>query len=134
MKYRPGFFIQLSSVLRSRVDAWKSMSSIGRVIANHPQSFPLSHRRVGYGRRSRTQQFALSLSEREEISWAEHQPLRAIARQLRRAPSTISREVRRNADCGYRASRSDQAAWDRALRPWIEQAGLSPMLARASIS
>ncbi|MCP4380146.1 MAG: IS30 family transposase, partial [Hyphomicrobiales bacterium] len=33
-------------------------------------------------------------------------------------PSTISREVRRNGGrIGYRATRSDQAAWDRALRP-----------------
>jgi IS30 family transposase len=38
--------------------------------------------------------------------------------QLERSASTISREVSRNGGLDrYRASRSDQAAWDRALRP-----------------
>lgn len=63
---------------------------------------------------------ALTLSEREEISRAivAGQSIRSIARQLGRAPSTISREIDRN--CGqeeYRASQADQAAWDRAHRP-----------------
>jgi len=45
-------------------------------------------------------------------------PFVAIARQLLRAPSTISREVGRNGGrAGYRAARSDQVTWDRALRP-----------------
>ena len=44
--------------------------------------------------------------------------LRAIASQLDRSPSTISREINRNGgyDC-YRASAADEAAWRRALRP-----------------
>jgi len=38
--------------------------------------------------------------------------------KLGRSASTISREVSRNGGSDrYRASRSDQAAWDRALRP-----------------
>jgi len=77
---------------------------------------------------------ALSLSEREEISrgLSAKQSLRAIARQLRRAPSTISREVRRNGgSVGYRASGSDQAAWNRALRPKICKLACHPTLARA---
>ena len=68
-------------------------------------------------RRSR---LALTLAEREEISRGLHAQLslRAIARQLRRAPSTISREVDSNGGRAfYRAVQSDQAAWDRALRP-----------------
>lgn len=63
---------------------------------------------------------ALSLAEREEISRglvAGHS-IRSIARLLRRAPSTISREIDRNGGpSGYRASLAEQAAWDRALRP-----------------
>jgi len=63
---------------------------------------------------------ALTLAEREEISRgiARDLSLRAIAARLGRAPSTISREVNRNAgpQC-YRASQADQAAWDRAQRP-----------------
>ena len=42
--------------------------------------------------------------------------IRAIAATLGRAPSTISREIRRNGGPGgYRASQADQAAWDRAV-------------------
>ena len=37
---------------------------------------------------------------------------------MRRAPSTVSREIRRNGGCkDYRASEADQAAWDQARRP-----------------
>ncbi len=44
--------------------------------------------------------------------------MRSIARKLRRAPSTICREVRRNGGLrAYRAARSDQRAWDCARRP-----------------
>lgn len=62
----------------------------------------------------------LTLAEREEISRGLQAELsrRRIADQLGRAPSTISREVRRNGGCRrYRATRADQAAWDRARRP-----------------
>jgi IS30 family transposase len=63
---------------------------------------------------------ALTLAEREEISRgiARNLSLRAIAARLKRAPSTISREVSRNGGLQhYRASQADQAAWDRAHRP-----------------
>ena len=44
--------------------------------------------------------------------------MRAIAFQLGRAPSTVSREIKRNGGYAcYRASKADQAAWDRARRP-----------------
>jgi IS30 family transposase len=63
---------------------------------------------------------ALTLSEREEISRAvvAGQSARSIATSLGRAPSTISRELKRNGgqEC-YRASQAEQAAWDRTLRP-----------------
>lgn len=63
---------------------------------------------------------ALTLAEREEISRAvtTGHSMRLIATRLGRAPSTISRELRRNGglEC-YRASQADQAAWDRTLRP-----------------
>jgi IS30 family transposase len=63
---------------------------------------------------------ALTLAEREEISraTAEGRSIRSIAAQLERAPSTVSRELRRNGgQAAYRASEADRAAWDRALRP-----------------
>jgi len=63
---------------------------------------------------------ALTLSEREEISRGVviGLSLRMIARQLSRAPSTISREIGRNGgQKRYRANQADKAAWNRAHRP-----------------
>jgi len=63
---------------------------------------------------------ALTLAEREEISraMAAGFSIRSIALILGRAPSTISRELKRNGGQGcYRAAQADQAAWDRAHRP-----------------
>ena len=63
---------------------------------------------------------ALTLAEREEISLAvvAGQSIRSIAATLGRAPSTISREIKRNGGHEhYRASQADQLAWDRARRP-----------------
>jgi len=77
---------------------------------------------------------SLSLSEREEISrgLSIKQSLRAIARHLGRAPSTVSREVYRNGGrAAYRATASDQAAWDRALRPKTCKLACHPSLRRA---
>ena len=57
--------------------------------------------------------WALSLPEREEISRAvvTGHSIRSIAEALGRAPSTISRELRRHGGRGgYRASRADQTA------------------------
>ena len=71
--------------------------------------------------RSRSR-LALTLAEREEILRAvvAGQSMRSIATSLGRAPSTISREIKRNGDREtYRASHADQAAWDRTCRPKI---------------
>jgi len=63
---------------------------------------------------------SLTLAEREEISRAmvAGESARSIAALLGRAPSTISREIKRNGgqEC-YRASQAELAAWDRTLRP-----------------
>ena len=63
---------------------------------------------------------ALTLEDREEITRgiAAHTSVRAIARSLGRAPSTISREIQRHAGRHeYRAARADAEAWGRAQRP-----------------
>jgi IS30 family transposase len=63
---------------------------------------------------------SLTLAEREEISrgLAEGRSVRSVALQLGRAPSTVSREIKRNGGSSdYRATEADDAAWDRALRP-----------------
>ena len=106
-------------------DRWQrgeSMSSIGRLFDRGSSSiYPLLARTGGIRpperRRSRR---ALTTAEREEISrgLGAELSVRTIARQLRRSPSTISREVRRNGGRQhYRATQSDQAAWERARRP-----------------
>ena len=119
-------------------DRWQrgeSMSSIGRMFDRNSSSiYPLLARTGGIRpperRRSR---LALTLSEREEVSRGlrAQLSLRTIARQLRRAPSTISREVRRNGGRSrYRAAQSDQAAWDRARRPKLCKLACRPELCR----
>ena len=70
-------------------------------------------------RRSRV---ALTALEREEISRgiATGQSCRSIARDLGRAPSSISREIRRNGGRrDYRAQLADGDAWSRTRRPKI---------------
>ena len=63
----------------------------------------------------------LSFSEREEIAlWsARGESVRCTARRLGRSPSTVSRELRRNAGRrgGYRATTAHALAWGRASRP-----------------
>lgn len=106
-------------------DRWKrgeSMSSIGRAFNRESSSVysmisPTGGIRPPERKRS---QLALTLAEREEISRGivSNLSLRAIARQLGRSPSTISREINRNGGYhDYRAARADQQAWDRAKRP-----------------
>jgi IS30 family transposase len=83
-------------------------------------------------RRQRAQR-ALRLAEREEISRSlvTGQSIRSIAARLGRAPSTISRELRRNRGRSqYCAVQAEQAAWDRALRPKPCKLLLHPALAR----
>jgi transposase, IS30 family len=64
----------------------------------------------------------LSFAEREEIALgrARGETIRVIARRLGRSPSTISRELKRNADRrdgGYRATTAHALAYERASRP-----------------
>src|SRR5687767_8896261 len=61
----------------------------------------------------------LTVAEREDITCgvAAKLSVRAIARGLGRAASTVSRELNRNGGRhSYRPSVADQAAWDRAGR------------------
>ncbi|KGH14903.1 integrase [Comamonas thiooxydans] len=80
-------------------------------------------------RRSR---WALSMSEREEISraLAAGESIRCVAGRLKRAASTISRELLRNGGkTGYRAAKADEAAWTRARRPKTCKLASNPALA-----
>lgn len=76
---------------------------------------------------------ALSLAEREEISraMARGQSIRFVAASLGRAPSTVSREIRRNDGReSYRASEADHQAWNRARRPKACKLALHRALAK----
>jgi IS30 family transposase len=93
-----------------------------RVAARQGGIAPLARRRA-----ART----LSTQEREEISraLAAGASLRAIARGLARAPSTISREVRRHGGrAPYRAADADARAWQAAGRPKRCRLALQPTL------
>ena len=89
----------------------RNKSGVYRILAVNGGIAPAPRRRAPV---------ALRLEEREEISRgiAAGRSIRRIAQDLGRAPSTISREIRRNGGCSaYRASEADTRAWERALRP-----------------
>jgi IS30 family transposase len=100
----------------------ESLNAIARLFdRNHSAIGGILSRSGGIRPRPRRRSVrTLALTEREEISRGTMAGLsaRAIARSLRRAPSTVSREICRNGGrLGYRASEADTAAWDRAERP-----------------
>jgi DNA-binding CsgD family transcriptional regulator len=106
-------------------DRWQagdSLHSIARLFdRNHPSVQGILARTGGIRPPKRKRaETALTLAEREEISRgivAGHS-MRSIASSLGRAPSTVSRELRRNGGGRrYRANKADEAAWDRAKRP-----------------
>jgi IS30 family transposase len=116
----------LSATQRTEVwRRWKageSLHAIGRAVGKDHVVVRLLLKRHGgivppIRRRSRR---ALSLAEREDISRgiASGCSLRVIAQQLRRAPSTVSREVARHGGrAQYRAGTADSQAWESAVRP-----------------
>ncbi len=106
-------------------DRWQrgeSMSSIGRGFDRDSSSiYPLLYRTGGIRPRDRKRsKLALTLVEREIISRgiATCQSVRAIARELYRSASTISREISRNGGYDkYCAVDAESEAWVRARRP-----------------
>jgi IS30 family transposase len=119
---RPGLSPEQKRELWSRWKAGESLSEIGRALGKQPGSIHgVVASNGGYvpAVRRRSPR-VLTITEREEISrgLAEGASLRRIAGRLHRAPSSISREVRRHGGRHrYRAARADERAWDRARRP-----------------
>jgi len=102
----------------------RNHSSIQRILAESGGIRPAQRRRSP---------LALTLAEREEISrsLAAGCSIRSIAGLLKRAPSTISREIDRNGGQeSYRAGDADQAAWSRSHRPKDCKLACNPTLAR----
>jgi len=106
-------------------DLWKQgagFSDIGRVLDAKPGSiFTIlrDHGGIKPEKRKRSATY-LTIEEREEIraGLSAKMSIRAIARQLNRSPSTISREVNRNRGRRwYKALDADRRAWRFAKRP-----------------
>ncbi|RDS78896.1 IS30 family transposase [Dyella monticola] len=99
-------------------------SSVRRILAETGGIRPVSRCRA---------ERVLTLAGHEEISRGlmAGQSIRAVASCLNRAPSTISREVRRyGGKNSYRAGRADQRAWDCARRSKASKLTRHRVLAR----
>jgi IS30 family transposase len=108
--------------LWARWKAGESMAEIARALSRTAPAIAFVVARAGGIARAprRRSRRALTPSDRETITrgLAARWSVRAIARALHRAPSTISREIRRNGGrTYYRAGRADAHAWRRARRP-----------------
>ena len=124
MKYRPRIYYteEQKALMWDRWQKGDSLHQIAQLFDRHHTSVRRILAESGGIRPAprRRSSRSLTLAEREEVSrgLASYRSLRAIALQLGRSPSTISREVTRNGGLThYRASQADQAAWDRARRP-----------------
>src|SRR5262245_3460582 len=122
-----------------RVELWRrwrkgeTLSEIGRALDRIPGAIftALAEHGGVSPRLRRRSRLALTTTDREEISraLARHESLRMIAERLRRAPSTISRELRRNGGRGrYRAMLADRSAWRRTRRPKRCRLAIQPRL------
>lgn len=124
MKYRTRIYYseEQKALMWDRWQKGDTLHDIGRLFdRQHTSVRGIISRSGGVRPRRRIRsRLALTLSEREEISRGVVAgcSIRSIAGSLGRAPSTVSREIRRNGGrrC-YRASTADRAAWDRARRP-----------------
>jgi IS30 family transposase len=122
MVRRPRLSLAHKKELWRRWREGQSLSEIGRALGKQAGSIHAVVKANGgivpttRTRAART----LTLAEREEISrgLAHAEPVRRIAARLGRAPSTVSREVRRHGGrTRYRAVRADDRAWRNAKRP-----------------
>ena len=140
MSYRTriNWTAQQRSEMWDRWQRGESMSSIGRLFDRDSSSvFAVLSPSGGIRPKPRKRAaLSLSLSERETISRGIVRGLsmRAIARDLNRSPSTISREIGRHGGRqGYRASEADRRAWERAKRPKRCKLARYPRLRRSVI-
>jgi IS30 family transposase len=124
MKQRPKIFYSegQKAMMWDRWQRGESLADIARLFdRNHSAIQGILSKSGGIRPAQRVRsRLALSISEREEISRGivAGRSMRSIAASLGRAPSTVSRELKRNGGCpGYRASKADQAAEGRAWRP-----------------
>lgn len=128
-----------SQELRELWCRWRegeSMAGIARSLGRmRPTVRSVLKARGGMVPRERTRSGrVLSLAEREVISrgLCQGHSLRQIAKELKRAVSTISREVKRHGGRrAYRAESADRRAWNNAQRPRECVLARQPVLQRA---
>jgi IS30 family transposase len=137
MKQRPRrYFTQTElAAVWERWEKGDSLNAIARDLDRSHSTVQGALARTGGIRPApkRRSHLALTFAEREEISrgLAVGLTMRAIAAQLGRAPSTVSREIKRNGGRRrYRANTADDAAWDRAQRPKTCKLAQNPAAAR----
>ena len=132
---RPRLTVAQEAELWRRRKANQSLSDIARLLR---QPYQTLYSRIAerggcapVGRRRHAR--SLSLAEREEISrgLSSRCSIRQIARQLGRAASSISREVRRHGAKKYRAVEADRRAWRLAARPKVCKLGQQARLRSA---
>lgn len=119
---RPGLSDLQKAELWKRWQQGQSLSEIGLALGKHAGSI---HGVIALQggiapRHRRCARQSLTMADREAVSrgLAAGLSMRAIARDLGRAPSTISREIRRNQGISrYRAVDAEDKAWQRARRP-----------------
>jgi IS30 family transposase len=132
---RPGLSAAKKDELWARFKGGESFTAIGRALGTHVGSVygvvrahggiapPVRRRNGG----------SLTHQEREVISrsLAAGESIRATARALGRAPSTISREIVRNGGPNrYRALDAEASAWQRAKRPKPSRLAINAPLQR----
>ncbi len=132
---RPGLSDSQKEEMWRRWVNGESHSDIGRALGKAPASIHGTIRiRGGIAppQRRRSPR-VLSRMDREEISRgiAAGVSMRAIARSICRAASTVSREISRNGGANkYRAVLAEEAAWDRGRRPKPCRLAVAPRLRR----
>ena len=130
---RPGLSAAQKAELWHRWKQGQSLSEIGRALGKHAGSIHgvLSSNGGFIPPVRKRSRWALTLAEREEISrgLATNASIRQIAATLGRAPSTVSREIRRHGGAHmYRAAEADTQAWTHSRRPKPCRLAISPML------
>ncbi len=130
---RPGLSAEQKRDLWRRWKEGQSLTEIGNALGRHAASIHgvVSHTGGIAPLDRRRSVRSLTAAEREEISrgLAIGESIRAIARSLGRAASTVSREIARNRGVRhYRAADADDSAWRRARRPKLCRLAQHPRL------
>ena len=132
---RPGLTAAKKHELWARFKGGESFTAIGRALGTHVGSVygvVRAHGGIAPPARRRSAD-SLTHQEREVISrsLAAGESIRATARALNRAPSTICREIVRNGGPDrYRALDAEAGAWQRAKRPKPSRLAINAPLQR----